>query len=207
MSASERLIVALDCPTVAQSHELVAALGPAVTYYKVGWRTFLSGGLTFVDGLRSQGKRVFLDLKMNDIAETISTAVAELRDRADLLTNGHAGYRAGSGNGPRRRRVSQVPLGDVPVQFGRKRPSSGLPGGGTFRQRDSSRLYSTPRLPGHRRWRGRRHRFRGVGWPNPQGDRLGACSSSPPAFVPPARPRTIRSAQGRRPRRLRTAPT
>ncbi|HLK15852.1 MAG TPA: orotidine-5'-phosphate decarboxylase [Fimbriimonadaceae bacterium] len=86
LKPADRLIVALDCPTVGRARELVKLLSPTVTFYKIGWRMFLMSGLEFVDEVRSRGNRVFLDLKMDDIAETIETGVAELRDRAHLLT-------------------------------------------------------------------------------------------------------------------------
>ncbi|MHB8635161.1 MAG: orotidine-5'-phosphate decarboxylase [Fimbriimonadaceae bacterium] len=86
VEAADRLIVALDCPTVGQADELIARLGASISFYKIGWRLFLAGGMPFVDAVRSQHKRVFLDLKMDDIAETVETAVAVLQNRADLLT-------------------------------------------------------------------------------------------------------------------------
>ena len=86
LEASDRLIVALDCPTLEQARSLVTGLGRTVTFYKIGWRLFLTGGMSFVDEVREQNKRIFLDLKMDDIAETVETAVAVLRDKVQLLT-------------------------------------------------------------------------------------------------------------------------
>ena len=86
LEAADRLIVALDCPTIEQARSLVADLGPAVTFYKIGWRLFLTAGMSFVKEVRGQEKRIFLDLKMDDIAETVETAVAVLRDKVQLLT-------------------------------------------------------------------------------------------------------------------------
>jgi orotidine-5'-phosphate decarboxylase len=85
-NARERLIVALDCSTQAKALNLVSELGDEVTFYKVGWRLFLQGGLDLVEDIRSQGKDVFLDLKMDDIPETIETAVREIADKAMFLT-------------------------------------------------------------------------------------------------------------------------
>lgn len=82
----KRLIVALDCPSLAETRKLVETLGEEVSFYKVGWRTFLLGGIDFVQELRSRGKDVFLDLKMDDIEETVEAAVAILRDKATFLT-------------------------------------------------------------------------------------------------------------------------
>jgi orotidine-5'-phosphate decarboxylase len=86
LSARERLIVALDCPTPEMSADLVEKLGESVRFYKVGWRLFLQRGMGFVSDLRSAGKNVFLDLKMDDIAETIETAVATLPENIAFLT-------------------------------------------------------------------------------------------------------------------------
>lgn len=86
MRAREKLIVALDCPTPSAALNLVEKLGDEVIFYKVGWRLFLKGGMHMVSELRDRGKDVFLDLKMDDIAETIETAVEAIRDDAMLLT-------------------------------------------------------------------------------------------------------------------------
>ncbi len=85
-SARERLIVALDCPTIPTALNLVEQLGDDVTFYKVGWRLFLQGGMSFVEDLRGKFKDVFLDLKMNDIEETIETAVATIGEEAMFIT-------------------------------------------------------------------------------------------------------------------------
>lgn len=86
MNAADRLIVALDNPTVAQAQSLVSNLGHAVSFYKIGWRLFLQGGLEFVHRVRGEGKEIFLDLKLNDIPATIETAVAELAGSVRFLT-------------------------------------------------------------------------------------------------------------------------
>ncbi len=85
-SARERLIVALDLPTQAMALNLVDQLGDNVNFYKVGWRLFLQGGLALVEDLRNQAKDVFLDLKMDDIEETIETSVREIGELAMFLT-------------------------------------------------------------------------------------------------------------------------
>lgn len=85
-SARERLIVALDCPTQPMALNLVAQLGDDVSFYKVGWRLFLQGGMSLLEDIQAEGKNVFLDLKMDDIAETIETAVHEIADKVTFLT-------------------------------------------------------------------------------------------------------------------------
>jgi orotidine-5'-phosphate decarboxylase len=89
MESKERLIVSLDFPTAHEARELVFSLGPLVSFYKVGWELFLSndGGLPFVEELKGRGKKVFLDLKMDDIPETVTRAVRKLgRCGADFFT-------------------------------------------------------------------------------------------------------------------------
>lgn len=79
----ERLIFALDVPTVEEAKRLVLTLKEAVQFYKVGLELFLAGGASFelVDWLVGQGKKVFLDLKLYDIPETVARAVRALRER------------------------------------------------------------------------------------------------------------------------------
>lgn len=71
----DRLIVALDVPTVDDARELVSNLGDAVTFYKIGLELVMRGGLDFARGLTATGKRVFLDMKLLDIGNTVERAV------------------------------------------------------------------------------------------------------------------------------------
>jgi orotidine-5'-phosphate decarboxylase len=85
------IIIALDVATVAEARTLVRTLGDAVSFYKVGLELYAApeknGGMEFVRELRGEGKRVFLDLKMYDIPETIKRAVAQVaRAGPDFLT-------------------------------------------------------------------------------------------------------------------------
>lgn len=62
---ADRLIVALDVPTIAGAERLVAQLDGIVTFFKLGlWLLFAPGAEWLIDGLIAQGKRVFLDAKM-----------------------------------------------------------------------------------------------------------------------------------------------
>ena len=74
--ASDRLIVALDVPTAAEARALVATLGAAVSFYKIGHELLFSGGLDLARDLKAQGKRVFLDMKLLDIGNTMERSVA-----------------------------------------------------------------------------------------------------------------------------------
>jgi orotidine-5'-phosphate decarboxylase len=76
ISPRDRLIVALDLPSVAEAEKAVTELGDEVTFYKVGYELVLAGGLDFAAGLVRSGKQLFLDLKLHDIANTVTQATA-----------------------------------------------------------------------------------------------------------------------------------
>jgi len=89
---SDRLIVALDFPEVAQARALVATLGDSVSFYKIGMELAYGGtsadnGFALADELRAQGKKIFLDLKLHDIPNTVQRATAQIARRGvDFLT-------------------------------------------------------------------------------------------------------------------------
>ena len=78
MNARDRLIVALDLPTVREAEALVERLGDTVTFYKVGMQLQFAGGLDFAERLARSGKEVFLDVKLLDIDNTIAGAVKNI---------------------------------------------------------------------------------------------------------------------------------
>ena len=81
------LIVALDVPSAREAAEAVVRIGDAVSFYKVGLELFLADGPDTLRMLRTEGKRVFLDLKLHDIPRTVERAVGScLRWEPDLLT-------------------------------------------------------------------------------------------------------------------------
>ena len=83
----ERLIVALDLPSVADAADMVERLGDAVTFYKVGYQLMFAGGLAFADELVRAGKRVFLDMKLHDIGNSVAKGVESVaRLGATFLT-------------------------------------------------------------------------------------------------------------------------
>lgn len=90
-TAHDRLIVALDMPTIEGARLLVGALGDSVTFYKVGLELLFAGGLDLARDLRRQGKRVFLDMKLLDIGNTVERAVANATelDITFLTVHGH----------------------------------------------------------------------------------------------------------------------
>ena len=83
---SERLIVALDFDGRDPALRLVERLGDPVSFYKVGWQLFIGAGFPFVRELRERGKRVFLDLKMDDIEATVESAIGNLGEEVELFT-------------------------------------------------------------------------------------------------------------------------
>src|SRR5450432_2000979 len=83
----ERLIVALDVADVAAATNLVARLGDSVSFYKVGMELAYGGGFALIERLVAQGKRVFVDLKLHDIPNTVERATAQIaRLGATFLT-------------------------------------------------------------------------------------------------------------------------
>lgn len=90
-AAQDHLIVALDMPTVEEARRLVMELGDTVSFYKVGLELLFVGGLDLARDLRRQGKRVFLDMKLLDIGNTVERAVANATelDVTFLTVHGH----------------------------------------------------------------------------------------------------------------------
>lgn len=77
--ARERLIFALDVPTLGEARELITGLGDSVEFYKLGLEVFLSGHyFELMSELKGQGKKVFADLKLFDIPATVAAAVRQL---------------------------------------------------------------------------------------------------------------------------------
>src|SRR5579859_4406498 len=77
--ARERLIFALDVPSGDEARRLITELGDDVSFYKVGLELFCAGaGDTLVDWLAERGKKVFVDLKLYDVPETVRGAVRRL---------------------------------------------------------------------------------------------------------------------------------
>jgi len=82
-----RVIIPLDFPTLDDALGLVDSLGEATDCYKVGLELFTSAGPAAVQALKERDKRVFLDLKLHDIPNTVARAVGRARDlEVDLLT-------------------------------------------------------------------------------------------------------------------------
>jgi orotidine-5'-phosphate decarboxylase len=83
----DRLIVALDLPGVEPAEAMVARLGDSVTFYKIGYQLAFAGGLPLVRKLVDRGKKVFVDLKLHDIGNTVARGVESIaRSGATFLT-------------------------------------------------------------------------------------------------------------------------
>ena len=86
----ERLIFALDVPTVEDANAMVERLGPSVEFYKIGLELFMAGGyFELMDSLISRGKKVFADLKFFDVPQTVGSAVKRLNGRGVTFATIH----------------------------------------------------------------------------------------------------------------------
>ena len=75
MQSDPRLIAALDFPTVEAAQQAVKEIGDAVSYYKVGMELYYAAGNDMIRFLKENGKKVFLDLKLQDIPNTVASAL------------------------------------------------------------------------------------------------------------------------------------
>jgi orotidine-5'-phosphate decarboxylase len=76
--AKSRLIVGLDVPTTGQAASIVSALGDSIGFYKIGYQLLFAGGLEMAGELIADGKRVFLDMKLLDIDNTVAKGVENI---------------------------------------------------------------------------------------------------------------------------------
>lgn len=90
MDARDRLITALDFPTFDRAKALVEELGDAVTFYKVGMELFYGAGPDIIRYLKDKDKKVFLDLKLQDIPNTVAHSLAVLTRLGADIMNVHA---------------------------------------------------------------------------------------------------------------------
>jgi orotidine-5'-phosphate decarboxylase len=90
MQSDPRLIAALDFPTVEAAKKAVEEIGDAVAYYKVGMELYYAAGNDMIRFLKEHNKKVFLDLKLQDIPNTVASALkVEARLGVDMI-NVHA---------------------------------------------------------------------------------------------------------------------
>jgi orotidine-5'-phosphate decarboxylase len=74
----EKLIVGLDVPTVAEAETAVRDLDGVISFYKIGYQLAFAGGLDFARELASDGKKIFLDMKLLDIDNTVAKGVENI---------------------------------------------------------------------------------------------------------------------------------
>jgi orotidine-5'-phosphate decarboxylase len=89
-SPRDRLIVGLDLPSVEAAEAMVARLGDSVTFYKIGYQLAYAGGFTLVKKLADQGKKVFVDLKLHDIGNTVAHGVESIAKSGATFLTVHA---------------------------------------------------------------------------------------------------------------------
>src|SRR6202521_1647126 len=86
----DRLIVALDLPGTAPAEAMIARLGDSVTFYKIGYQLAYAGGLSLGRQLTDNGKKVFVDLKLHDIGNTVARGVESLSALGATFLTVHA---------------------------------------------------------------------------------------------------------------------
>jgi orotidine-5'-phosphate decarboxylase len=87
----DRLIVALDVPSIAEARTLVAKLDNVVSFFKIGyWLQFAAGVDRLFDDLTQRNKKIFLDTKMFDIGETVKRGIAQIAERGINFVTVHS---------------------------------------------------------------------------------------------------------------------
>ncbi len=104
---TDRLIVALDVPTVADARAIVAETAGAVGVYKIGMQLQFAGGLDLARALAAEGHRIFLDVKLLDIDNTIEKAIENIVHMGMTFVTLHA-Y-------PKAMRAAVKAKGDAPL--------------------------------------------------------------------------------------------
>src|SRR6202789_3778369 len=86
----DRMIVALDLPSVDAAEAMIARLGDSVTFYKIGYQLAYAGGSPLVRKLADSGKKVFADLKLHDIGNTVARGVESVASLGATFLTVHA---------------------------------------------------------------------------------------------------------------------
>lgn len=90
MAASDHLIVGLDVPNIGEAETIVKKLGSSVDYYKIGYQLVFAGGLEFARDLARDGKKIFLDMKLLDIDNTVAHGVENIARMGMTMLTLHA---------------------------------------------------------------------------------------------------------------------
>lgn len=116
ITAKERLIVAMDLSTLESVNNAVVKIGDAVSYYKIGMESFYSLGEAALDLMAANRKKVFLDLKLHDIPNTVARSVKALCRFTPAMTTIHAA------GGPSMLRAAVEAAAETSSQLGLPRP-------------------------------------------------------------------------------------
>jgi orotidine-5'-phosphate decarboxylase len=90
IALKDRLIVALDLAGVDAAEAMIAKLGDSVNFYKIGYQLAYAGGLPLARQLANAGKKVFLDLKLHDIGNTVARGVESIATLGATFLTVHA---------------------------------------------------------------------------------------------------------------------
>jgi orotidine-5'-phosphate decarboxylase len=90
IAPKDRLIVSLDLPALEPAEAMIARLGDSVTFYKIGYQLVYAGGLSLARQLRAAGKKVFIDVKLHDIGNTVTRGVESLSALGATFLTVHA---------------------------------------------------------------------------------------------------------------------
>jgi len=90
ISPKDRLIVSLDLPALEPAEAMIRRLGDSVTFYKIGYQLVYAGGLPLARQLRAAGKKVFIDVKLHDIGNTVKSGVQSLSSLGATFVTVHA---------------------------------------------------------------------------------------------------------------------
>jgi orotidine-5'-phosphate decarboxylase len=90
IAARDRMIVALDVPTVVEARTIIRELGHHASFYKIGYQLAFAGGLDLARELAREGSKVFLDMKLLDIDTTVAKAVENVAKMGVTMLTLHA---------------------------------------------------------------------------------------------------------------------
>jgi orotidine-5'-phosphate decarboxylase len=90
ITPADRLILALDVPTISEAEAMVEQLSEHVTFYKIGMELVYIGGIALGERLMRAGKKVFFDLKLHDIPNTVERATAQIAGTGATFLTVHA---------------------------------------------------------------------------------------------------------------------
>jgi orotidine-5'-phosphate decarboxylase len=90
IAPKDRLILSLYVPALEPAEAMIARLGDSVTFYKIGYQLVYAGGLSLARKLSAAGKKVFIDVKLHDIGNTVTRGVESLSTHGATFLPVHA---------------------------------------------------------------------------------------------------------------------